>query len=64
MLQRVLARQVILFKRDPTLTRARIVQVIVVGLVIGGLWFDLDVTPQNARCAFQSCGHAAERKLE
>lgn len=51
MLARVLKRQATLFKRDPTLSRARIAQVIVIGLLIGGLWFDLAPVPENARCA-------------
>ena len=51
MMLHVLKRQATLFKRDPTLSRARIVQVTVIGLLIGGLWFDLAVTPENARCA-------------
>ena len=27
------------------------IQVVVIGLLIGGLWFDLDSTVRNARCA-------------
>ena len=50
MLQRVLKRQGKLFQRDPTLTRARLVQCVIIGLLIGGLWFDLQVSAQNARC--------------
>lgn len=54
MLRRVLKRQGKLFQRDPTLTRARIAQCIIVGLIIGGLWFDLEVSAEDARCG-QRC---------
>jgi hypothetical protein len=50
MLRAVLRRQAALFKRDPTLTRARIAQCIIIGLIIGGLWFQLDVNAESARC--------------
>ena len=41
----------LLFKRDPTLTRARLLQSTAIGLLVGGLWFQLAVSYQNARCA-------------
>ena len=50
-LRLVLARQATLFKRDPTLSRARVAQCVIVGLIMGGLWFDLAVTATTARCA-------------
>ena len=51
MLSRVLARQRKLVSREPALTTARLVQCVVIGLVVGGLWFQLEVTARNARCA-------------
>ena len=51
MLKLVLARQFKLFKRNPTLIRARIVQNIVIGLIIGGLWYNEPVTAANSRYA-------------
>lgn len=53
MLKLVLARQAKLFVRDVTLVRARIMQCIVMGLLIGGLWFQRDNTLDDARCALQ-----------
>jgi hypothetical protein len=51
MLWKVLKRQAVLFRRDPTLTRARIAQSLVMGFLVGGLWFQLEVSYRNARCA-------------
>ena len=50
MLRRVLARQAVLFRRDPTLTRARLIQSTVIGLLIGGLWYQLSASYQDSRC--------------
>lgn len=50
MLRLVLARQAKLFVRDVTLVRARIGQCVVMGLLIGGLWFQRDNTLDDARC--------------
>lgn len=51
MLRLVLARQAKLFVRDVTLVRARIAQCVIMGLLIGGLWFQRDNTLDDARCA-------------
>jgi hypothetical protein len=51
MLKVVLERQAKLFNRDPTLTRARIMQCIIIGLIVGGLWFRHDINAISARCA-------------
>jgi hypothetical protein len=45
----LLQRQKTIFLRDPTLVRARLMQCILMGLIIGGLWFNLDVTLADAR---------------
>ena len=50
-LRLVLRRQMTLFLRDPVLVRARMMQSIVFGLVIGGLWFQLGSDLDDTRCA-------------
>eukprot|EP00892_Ulva_mutabilis_P001385 jgi/Ulvmu1/11247/UM073_0019.1 len=48
-LRLVLARQAKLFVRDVTLVRARVGQCVIMGLLIGGLWFQRDNTLDDAR---------------
>jgi hypothetical protein len=49
-LKLVLKRQVTLFVRDPVLVRARMMQCIIFGLIIGGLWFQLGTDLDDTRC--------------
>jgi hypothetical protein len=50
MLALVLARQKALFVRDVTLVRARVGQCVIMGLLIGGLWFQEPVNLESSRC--------------
>jgi hypothetical protein len=50
MLARTLALQRKLLLRDPALSSARLIQSVVIGLVVGGLWYNLDVSARNSRC--------------
>lgn len=47
----VLKRQVLLFVRDPVMVRARMMQCLVMGLLIGGLWFQLGTELDDTRYA-------------
>lgn len=48
-LKLLLKRQVTLFVRDPVLVRARMMQSLVMGLIIGGLWFNLGTDLDDTR---------------
>jgi hypothetical protein len=53
-LKLVLKRQVTLFVRDPVMVRARMMQCIMMGLIIGGLWFQLGSDLDDTRCVCHS----------